>query len=385
MKAKIVFVLLLTTGVVSNAATVSDVTARQRWPWNGLVDIDYTIIGDDTENTAIAVKVTDTDTGRIYTPTNFLETPPTDAGRHRITWSTEADRLDLIASNAVFEVSLLKYATQPVRSDLYCVIDLTDGPDAERWPVSYLSAVPEGGWTDEYKTTKIVLRRIEKGGLNGIEQHLYDTFESIAIDAPYYIGVFEITSAQYKLMTGTTGASIWYKNYGDKRPQRGISYDALRGTGIGVEYPETEVKADSIIGILKTKTSLACELPTEEQWEYACRAGTVSLFNNGGSSEPDMLLLGRCKENKNDGTGGFSGGVTTVGSYLPNRWGLYDMHGNANEWVLDWCRYSIGARRRLRGGCGDITFEDCSSLSWVSLAPSDESSSAGFRLCVNFE
>jgi len=72
MKKKMLFVLLMVMCAVANAATVSDVTARQRWPWNGLVDIDYTIIGDDTENTAIAVKVTDTDTGRIYTPTNFL-------------------------------------------------------------------------------------------------------------------------------------------------------------------------------------------------------------------------------------------------------------------------------------------------------------------------
>ena len=58
------------------AASVSDVTARQRYPWNGMVDIDYTITGADTEDTAIAVKVTDTDTGKIYTPTNFLEVPP---------------------------------------------------------------------------------------------------------------------------------------------------------------------------------------------------------------------------------------------------------------------------------------------------------------------
>lgn len=55
----------------SIAATVSDVTARQRYPWNGMVDIDYTITGADTEDTAIAVKVTDTDTGKVYTPTNF--------------------------------------------------------------------------------------------------------------------------------------------------------------------------------------------------------------------------------------------------------------------------------------------------------------------------
>jgi len=270
-----------------------------------------------------------------------------------------------------------------VRSDLYCVIDLTDGPDAERWPVSYVSAVPEGGWTDEYKTTKIVLRRIEKGVLKGIDLNAPTglfRFESITIESPYYLGVFEITSAQYKLMTGLTGTSV---NYGDKRPQRGISYEFLRGAGIGVEYPDTEVKADSLIGILKTKTSLACELPTEEQWEYACRAGTTSLFNNGGTVEADMLLIGRCKGNENDGKGGFSGVVTTVGSYLPNQFGIYDMHGNVMEWCLSW--FQIGGSRMMRGGSGGKEYEYCTSGIRFGGYPSSAYSDTGFRLCINVE
>ena len=117
----------------SLAATVSDVTARQRYPWNGMVDIDYTITGADTEDTAIAVKVTDTDTGKVYTPTNFLEVPPTVAGRHRITWSTEADGLNLIASNVTVTVSLLKYDAAAITNDLFYVIDLA-GPTRRAGP-----------------------------------------------------------------------------------------------------------------------------------------------------------------------------------------------------------------------------------------------------------
>ena len=194
----------------SLAATVSDVTARQRYPWNGMVDIDYTITGADTEDTAIAVKVTDTDTGKVYTPTNFLEVPPTVAGRHRITWSTEADGLNLIASNVTVTVSLLKYDAAAITNDLFYVIDLSGGPNATRWPVSCLAAVPKGGWTDEYKTTKLVLRRIEKGSISGINGGNYDEFSSITIDKPYYIGVFEVTCEQFSLMyvpgAGSDGA-----------------------------------------------------------------------------------------------------------------------------------------------------------------------------------
>ena len=362
------------------AATVSDVTARQRYPWNGMVDIDYTITGADTEDTAIAVKVTDTDTGKVYTPTNFLEVPPTVAGRHRITWSTEADGLILIASNVTVTVSLLKYDAAAITNDLFYVIDLSGGPNATHWPVSCLAAVPEGGWTDEYKTTKLVLRRIEKGSISGINNSIEDAFSSITIDQPYYIGVFEVTSAQYALMKG---------GLGDARPQGGVSYDMLRGTSAGALYPDsTAVDATSVIGILRSKTGLTTlDLPTEAQWEYACRAGTTSDYNNGGSTEADLATLGRYSGNQNDGRGGFngrggfSGGTTTVGSYAPNRWGLYDMHGNVYEWCLEW--HIQGQARALRGGSCLFDAGHCRSGGRGGTNPSYDFDADGFRLCCS--
>lgn len=384
--------VLITVGMVlchaaSSAVSVSDVTARQRYPWNGMVDIDYTITGSDTEDTAIAVKVTDTDTGKIYTPTNFLEVPPTVAGRHRITWSTEADGLNLIASNVTVTVSLLKYDSAAITNDLFYVIDLSGGPNATRWPVSCLASVPKGGWTDEYKTTKLVLRRIEKGSISGINSGIRGAASSITIDQPYYIGVFEVTSAQYALMKGGSG---------DTRPQRCISYNMLRGTSAGALYPDSmAVDATSVIGILRTKTGLTTlDLPTEAQWEYACRAGTTSDYNNGGSTEADLATLGRYKGNQNDGRGGYSDGaaVTTVGSYAPNRWGLYDMHGNVEEWCLEW--YYKRDSRVLRGGNWRNDADNCRSGLRYGGDPSinygyDLSSNmshfiyGGFRLCCS--
>lgn len=365
------------------AASVSDVTARQRYPWNGMVDIDYTITGADTEDTAIAVKVTDTDTGKVYTPTNFLEVPPTVAGRHRITWSTEADGLNLIASNVTVTVSLLKYDVAAITNDLFYVIDLSGGPDATRWPVSCLAAVPKGGWTDEYKTTKLVLRRIEKGSISGINGGIYGAVSSITIDKPYYIGVFEVTSAQFMLMTGGEGVSSWALT-NDARPQAYLSYDLLRGKSAGALYPDsTAVDATSIIGILRSKTNLTTlDLPTEAQWEYACRAGTTSDYNNGGSTEADLATLGRYSGNQNDGRGGFSGLTTTVGSYAPNRWGLYDMHGNVYEWCLEW--YNQGRHRAVRGGSYSGVADYCRSGKRYGYPPSyDISNDSGFRLCCS--
>ena len=387
--------ILITVGmllchVVFPAASVSDVTARQRYPWNGMVDIDYTITGSDTEDTAIAVKVTDTDTGKIYTPTNFLEVPPTIAGRHRITWSTEADGLNLIASNVTVTVSLLKYDAVAITNDLFYVIDLSGGPNAAHWPVSCLASVPKGGWTDEYKTTKLVLRRIEKGNISGINNGIeygYGAVSSITIDKPYYIGVFEVTSAQFMLMTGGNGVSSWHIT-NDARPQTCISYDLLRGTLAGTLYPDsTAVDATSVIGILRTKTGLTTlDLPTEAQWEYACRAGMTSDYNNGGSTEADLATLGRYEGNQNDGRGGFSGFVTTVGSYAPNHWGLYDLHGNVYEWCLDWFNeggYS-GQLRAVRGGDCQVNADHCHSGKRQGHFPSSYShTSFGFRLCYS--
>ena len=370
MKMKIVIGLLIVAVCSCGyAATVSDVTARQRYPWNGMVDIDYTITGADTEDTAIAVKVTDTDTGKVYTPTNFLEVPPTVAGRHRITWSTEADGLNLIASNVTVTVSLLKYDAAAITNDLFYVIDLSGGPNATRWPVSCLAAVPKGGWTDEYKTTKLVLRRIEPGKIE-INR---DLGSSITIDKPYYIGIFEMTGAQYRLMRGGSG---------DMRPKN-VSYDTLRGTSAGALYPDsTAVDATSVIGILRAKTGLTTlDLPTEAQWEYACRAGTTSDYNNGGSTEADLATLGRYKGNQNDGRGGFSGKTTTVGSYAPNRWGLYDMHGNVEEWCLEW--HSQGWMWAVCGGSYLSVARFCRSGLRSGSYPNLADYESGFRLCCS--
>lgn len=77
------------------------------------------------------------------------------------------------------------------------------------------------------------------------------------------------------------------------------------------------------------KAGLAFDLPTDDQWEYACRAGTTTDFNNGTNltsddMDPNMQILGSYE---------YNAGYDEVGRYLPNAWGLYDMHGGAPEWA----------------------------------------------------
>ncbi len=308
------------------------------------------------------------------------------AGTHTIKWAYTKD--GSVNSNSdcgwLDCVTYVPDAEPPEVSDeLYYVIDLSGGTSATSYPVTTLSAPPAEGWTDEYKTTKLVLRRIEAGSflMNGT----YD----VTISQPFYMGVFEVTQKQYELVTGSN-PSIYT---GDMRPVENISWNAIRGNSDTHNWPSvTTVDTNSFIGKLRMKTGLTLDLPTEVQWEYACRAGTTSGYNNGGDTEADLALLGRYTGNQNDGRGGYSQ-HTVVGSYLPNAWGLYDMHGNIEEWGLDWYGTleldtilvgpTSGYYRMVRGGGWSDDASICMSNSrhsGLSNNPPNSHDHSGFRL-----
>ena len=282
---------------------------------------------------------------------------------------------------------------------LYCVVDLSAGPDASKYPVSYLAAEPKGGFnTDEYKTTKLVLRRIEPGKF--MMGGKYD----VTLTKPFYIGVFEVTQKQYELVTGSNPSK--YK--GDMRPVEQVSWNAIRGDSSKYNWPSSaNVDPSTFMGKIQARTGLAFDLPTEAQWEYACRAAMTSKFNNGGDSTSDLKKLGRFALNQKargwkesnadfarhepDGKGGCLDGHTVVGSYQPNAWGLYDMHGNVCEWCLDWKGNlsggvtdpqgsSSGSGRVFRGGSWNGSAYGCTSSYQNSSNPSIGYGISGFRL-----
>lgn len=372
-------------------ATVSNVKARQRYPWNGMVDIDYTITGDGAGLTA-EIKVEDLQNGKTYVPSKFLSVVPTSEGRHRVTWSTEAEGVTIISSNVTVTVSLVTPDPEAFKNDTYYVVDLSGGPTAERYPVTTLSAPPNTTWSDEYKTTKLVLRRIEAGA---------DPLGRYTITKPFYIGVFEVTLKQWMLVMGAGPVSgFTYNTHGDKAAVCDVVYGMIRGSFLGAGWPgNSNVDATSFLGKLRVKTGVDFDLPTEGQWEYACRAGTISKYNNGGNTSSDLGAIGRYSGNKNDGRGGYSD-VTTVGSYAPNDWGLYDMHGNVDEWCLDWfgtkdlsgsdpkgpSSSEIGENRVLRGGSYGDDMSGCASSWRYNYAPplsNGNNPRHGFRLCCS--
>jgi hypothetical protein len=193
-----------------------------------------------------------------------------------------------------------------------------------------------------------------------------------------------------------------------------VSYETIRGnqdnTGdTTADWPRNaNVNASSFVGKLRARTGLASiDLPTEARWEYACRAGTTTALNSGKNltdetHDANVGEVGRCWYNGGHGlvspfevspNSDLSIGPAWVGAYLPNQWGLYDMHGNVDEWCLDWYDgYDIGpvsdpagstentSARVARGGAWFSLARDCRSASRIQHSAFDAPKFIGLRL-----
>ena len=286
----------------------------------------------------------------------------------------------------------------------YMVIDLSAGPDAKDYPVRWLAEEPAKGWSDSYKTTKLVLRRIEPGKfmMGSPEDELgRSENERIRLESirhPYYIGVFEVTRRQYQLVTGR---GIVVSDAGGKRPATVVSWESIRGNRFEHDWPTKEgVEESSFMGLLCRKTGLEnIDIPTESQWEYACRAGSDTAFSDGSElttkfRSNELANIGRYVYNPLDGD---SSMAEDVGRFLPNAWGLYDMHGNVWEWCLDsWNAIGKSDARQLgageltqvsvpnrvvRGGSYASFANECRSASRSSRKSSGSYDDVGFRVC----
>ena len=343
---------------------VKNVTVQQRWPWNGKVDIDYEVTSDSAEDSVFVYPTgLETDRNIAIAPRTLSGDGVTDGmigarvkpGKHRMTWDMGKDEPTLHSS--AFTVTM-----HAVKGGMYLVIDLTGGTDATTFPFRYSDTPPSVAVTDDSaRTTNLWLRLCLPGtfmmGSPSDElghwapkayyyDYHYEDLHPVTLTKPFYIGVFETTQKQYELVTGKTPSNA----KGDTRPVEQVSYDDLRGSIAGAAYPaHSQVDPDSFFGILRAKTGIMFDLPTEAQWEYACRAGTSTALNSGknltatGKCE-NVAEVGRYDGNRSDARGGFLDYTThtVVGLYKPNAWGLYDMHGNVSEICLDWFQERLG-------------------------------------------
>ena len=364
----------------AGAAEVKNVTAEYSWPWG--VEIRYEVVGTVSADPPLIITATDRANNTTYTSQASALSGDTGAqtGAHKVLWELDKQGIKLQSTNVVFTV---------MYEPLYCVVDLSGGANASSYPVTYLDTPPSGGFnTDEYKTTKLVLRRIPAGSFtmgsptNEYRRYTNEIQHKVTLTKAFYIGLFEVTRSQYMLVMESNSA-------GSKYPVVNVSWNTIRGN---TNWPASSaVSASSFMGRLRARTGLEFDLPTEAQWEYACRAGTMTAFSYGASENGDYMWY--YYNAAPDGAPAASRVSREVGMKKPNAWGLYDMHGNVEEWCLD--RYTLnlgtaavtdpkgassGSYRLTRGGnCQDYGY-DCRSAYRGGAEPENWHSRLGFRL-----
>jgi len=274
--------------------------------------------------------------------------------------------------------------TSADKMGLYLVVDLKGGADAKSYPVSYLVDEPKSGWADEYKTDKLVLRRIERGTFDmGSPEdekgrQVNEIQHKVTLSKAFYIGVFEVTQRQWELVMGHNPSNA--KVNSALHPVEKVSYLDIRGSVDGVNWPaNSRVDTPSFMGKLRARTGKVFDLPTEAQWEYACRAGTTGGYSGKG----DLADMAWYRDNA-------IGKTHPVGQKKANAWGVYDMHGNVWEWCLDWTGpcpgtatdplgAASGSARVRRGGCWNFYAANCRSALRSESNPISRYHDIGFR------
>ena len=202
----------------------------------------------------------------------------------------------------------------------------------------------------------------------------------VTISKDYYLGVYEVTQALYEKVMGSN------PSYFQKR---------VIHKGDSSMYPVEYVSWEHAVEFCKKLSDLPEEkkagrvyrLPTDAEWEYACRAGSKSAYSFGESSK-SLGDYAWFDGNSNNQT-------HPVGEKKANAWGLYDMHGNVWEWCSDWYGdYPKGAvsdstgpkegsYRVYRGGSWRNDAANCQSAYRISSAPTFRHRSVGFRLALS--
>ena len=422
---------------IASAATIDNIVVNQMWPWSTKVAIDYELNCNPGETWDVVLTVRDAQNNEVTGVSNAIygDTANVAGGAHRLIW-------DPGRSLATGEAPVLSY-TLSVREPLgkkYMIVDLSAGRDENgMFSVSYLDEEPTGGFnTAEYKTTKMVFRRCPAGSFimgspdtepdrnkfvkNSNEETLQDMEKQhkVTLTQDFYLGLFEVTAGQSYL--------IWDNDQGSQNsmyPFRNITPNFYRTPSKASTYNQTDwaantsVEADSLVGKFRAKIPAASQvsgyvfdLPTEAQWEYACRAGTTNVWNNDGPASPVAAYvgddyIGDYADTVLDTLGRYYyvvsgethkrhvGNVVTVGSYLPNDWGFYDMHGNVMEICLDaWptagndgsdatdpvLGAGVTGARIARGGCWLYKASYCRSAAKNRIPVQTSSNSAGVRL-----
>ncbi len=466
-----IFAVPVFAAVLLNATTIDRMVVRQQWPWNGKVRVEY-IVSGATVPQDVSVSISQNgqtvDVSETHRGTFLVgDLHGVVDGAHSFT--IDADQLPAsVRKDADVTVSLA-VADSPanMRDALYMIVDLVNASNITyvtrvdllngkygTYETSY-SAFGSGFntplsdpiiWTGvtndvKYMTTHMVLRKIPVANQtitigtdkattwtgNGTRDKLRD----VKLTSDYWIGVFEVTQAQYAKM-GVALVTHYFTNavYAATRPAENTKFDELRGTTTGAAWEKgvpiataRQVNNNVWFDVLRKRTGLErIDLPSAAQWEIACMAAntTTPLYSgenyasgsfNSNTKDANLDKLARYKWNGGwsdergnsaqvtpDTNCDTSRGTAKVGSYAPNAYGLYDMLGNVSEWVLDYLEpdpdapgvqvnpmgglKSDNGRRVRRGGSWDDPVGAIVTRWAVAISYSNaKAPNYGFRVC----
>lgn len=239
----------------------------------------------------------------------------------------------------------------------------------------------------------------------------------VRLTRPFWMGECEVTVGQFRRFVGSTG----YRTEAETTRQGVNALDLV--TGEVVQHSDriwkspgfSQTDQHPVVGVSWTDAQKFCEwlselegqtyrLPTEAEWEYACRAGTKTAFASGESFSPSFGNVGdvslRAAFSKASGNANWSDQfpfTAPVGSFQPNRFGLFDMHGNVGEWCQDWFDAEFYASspeidpsgppkptqwRVVRGGSWYNSPAHCRSAGRHDGLPTAPSTTNGFRVVM---
>ena len=295
--------------------------------------------------------------------------------------------------------------------------------DLETKAVAYYPGVdflPDGGLrNDKYRTTHLVMKKVHAAGETFLmgsptteaNRGSNETQHRVQFNHDYYLAIYDTTRKQFELFGCTTAisqATPFDTDDPDQCPVGGITYNNLRGSvASGIDWPSTGTTVGGYLATIRTATGISSfDLPTEAQWEFACRAGTTTAMYNGVESN---------KENFNEiAWNSYNSGskIHAVGGKPANPWGFYDMYGNIYEWCRDGYKSdygvtsdpevdpagpassaieptSAGDKKRVKRSSSYLNSEATSRRSAyrtsTGLVPGNADGTYGFRLCIPLE
>ena len=359
LKKCFLFAALAGTMSVCADSTVSDVTLVQEQSTR-TVTITYKLTGDDAIVTVDLLRdgqsIGDEHLTTLSGNVNRLIAADESAVR-TVVWHPDIDWPGQRKQPLVAKVT----AWSPSAPPNYMVVDLTD---KSREYYTSEKALPLGGISnDVYRVQKVVFRKIPAKGVTWrmgspegeTGRGADETPHLVTLTHDYWMGVFELTQGQYEFAQGSSkNNDSFFTNRTCylTRPLDSVGGRMIWNTGATSLAGSRDLPCgkESILYIMRQASGLEVSLPTEAEWEYACRAGTGTALSSGKnltaeSSCQNVAELGRYNGN----SGGVDDskatspsrelddtvGTSRVGIYKPNSWGLYDMHGNVAEFCYD--------------------------------------------------